>query len=118
MCDAAARPGGRLSYAPLDIRPYDLPPVRGTGTLMKLTLKDRWNGFRMRMQVRLRPYLPPPYPGMRLTAKRLANFYLVQYQHRRGHTRLRGAPLILTVEATNVCNLGCPYCFTGAGERG
>jgi radical SAM protein with 4Fe4S-binding SPASM domain len=31
---------------------------------------------------------------------------------------LRGYPLSLTFEATNVCNLRCPYCFTGAGEQG
>jgi len=60
--------------------------------------------------------LPPPYPGMRLTAKRLLNFHLVRYQRARGHTKLLGYPLVVTLEATNVCNLKCPYCFTGAGE--
>jgi MoaA/NifB/PqqE/SkfB family radical SAM enzyme len=59
---------------------------------------------------------PPAWPSLRLTAKRLLNLYLVRYQRARGHTRLLGYPLALTLEATNVCNLRCPYCFTGAGE--
>src|SRR3990170_1805595 len=62
--------------------------------------------------------LPPKYPGMRLTPKRLLNFHLVRYQQARGHTRLLGYPLVLTMEANNICNLKCPYCFTGAGEVG
>ena len=81
-------------------------------------MSDRWRAVRARLAFALAQRVPPNYPGMRLTPKRLANYYLVKYQHRRGHTRLRGYPLILTVEATNVCNLRCPYCFTGAGERG
>lgn len=36
----------------------------------------------------------------------------------RGHTKLRGYPPVLTIESTNVCNLRCPFCFTGAGEVG
>ncbi len=62
--------------------------------------------------------LPPGYPGLRLTPKRLLNFYLVRYQRARGHTKLWGYPLILTLESGNVCNLRCPACFTGAGEVG
>ncbi len=61
---------------------------------------------------------PPRWPGMRLTPKRLLNYYIVKFQRARGHTKLLGYPLSLTFEATNVCNLHCPYCFTGAGELG
>jgi len=61
---------------------------------------------------------PPRYPGLRLTPKRLLNYWAVKYQRAHGHTRLLGYPLSLTFEATNVCNLRCPHCFTGAGEVG
>ena len=62
--------------------------------------------------------LPPRYPGLRLTLKRLLNLYLVRYQRARGHTKLWGYPLVLTLESGNVCNLRCPACFTGVGEVG
>jgi pyruvate-formate lyase-activating enzyme len=61
---------------------------------------------------------PPPWPGVRLTWKRLLNLYLVRYEHRRGRERLRSLPIKLTVEPTNICNLRCPGCFTGVGEIG
>lgn len=60
----------------------------------------------------------PPYPGTTVTLRRRLNLYLVRYQRMRGHSKLRGYPLVLTIEPTNLCNLGCPYCFTGAGEVG
>jgi len=41
----------------------------------------------------------------------------VRYQRNRGHIQLWGYPLILTLEAANLCNLRCPYCFVGAGEK-
>ncbi len=58
----------------------------------------------------------PVFAGARITPKRLLNLYLVRFQRMRAHTKLRGYPLILTVEPANACNLGCPYCFTGAGD--
>jgi MoaA/NifB/PqqE/SkfB family radical SAM enzyme len=60
----------------------------------------------------------PPWEGARLTPKRLANLYLARWEHRRGRTRLRSHPVKLTVEATNVCNLECPGCYTGVGDIG
>ncbi len=77
-------------------------------------------------QRRLRPNLAwydvreffrlPPFAGARITPKRLLNLYVVRFQRMRAHTKLSGYPLILTVEPANACNLGCPYCFTGAGD--
>jgi organic radical activating enzyme len=68
---------------------------------------------------RLREVLTPPaYPGVRLTPKRLLNLYVVRLQEALGHTRLLGRPIKLTVEATNICNLRCPACFTGAQLTG
>ncbi len=58
----------------------------------------------------------PAWPGMRITPKRLLNLYTVRYQRAHGHTGLLGYPLVLTLEATNICNLRCPFCFTGIGE--
>ncbi|MEX0785053.1 MAG: radical SAM protein [Dehalococcoidia bacterium] len=58
----------------------------------------------------------PPYPGTKVTLRRLLNLYLVRLQKMRAHERLFGYPLVLTIEAANVCNLACPYCFTGAGD--
>jgi len=58
----------------------------------------------------------PSYLGTTVTLKRLLNLYLVRYQRIRGHSKLRGHPIVLTVEAANACNLACPYCFTGVGE--
>jgi organic radical activating enzyme len=61
---------------------------------------------------------PPSYPGVKLTPTRLLNLYRSRWEHRRVRTRLRSYPTLLTIEPTNVCNLRCPECFTGAGELG
>lgn len=58
----------------------------------------------------------PYYTGATITPKRILNLYLVRFQRMRAHQKLLGYPLILTIEAANVCNLACPYCFTGAGD--
>jgi MoaA/NifB/PqqE/SkfB family radical SAM enzyme len=59
----------------------------------------------------------PPYPGTRITLKRRLNLYLVRFERMRGHSRVWGYPTILTIEAANLCNLRCPYCFTGIGAE-
>ncbi len=61
---------------------------------------------------------PPPWTGTKLTAKRRFNLYLGRIEHRLGRTTPWSRPVKLTVESTNVCNLRCPACFTGAGEVG
>jgi len=58
------------------------------------------------------------YDHTELTLKRLLNLRLLQWEYQRGATRLRSSPIKLVLEATNVCNLSCPACFTGAGENG
>jgi radical SAM protein with 4Fe4S-binding SPASM domain len=60
---------------------------------------------------------PPAMPGVRITPRRLLNLYTVRYQRLRGHDRLWGTPISMTLEATNICNLKCPFCFTGVGEK-
>ena len=61
---------------------------------------------------------PPPWEGYQLTLRRMANLLLQRLEHRFGRTQLWSKPCKLTVEATNICNLRCPACFTGAGEEG
>jgi len=60
----------------------------------------------------------PPWQGSQLTTRRLLNLYLQRLEHVLGRTSLWSKPCKLTVEATNICNLRCPACFTGAGEVG
>lgn len=87
---------------------------------MKAALRQAWRVF-LRVTGLQRVYRalrPPPYPGLRLTWRRFLNYQIVRLQYARGHTKLFGRPYVLTVEATNVCNLHCPYCFTGASEVG
>jgi pyruvate-formate lyase-activating enzyme len=69
--------------------------------------------------VRLRMlFALPEIAGARLTPRRLLNVYLQRIEHGRCRTRLWSKPSRLTVEATNICNLRCPACFTGVGETG
>ncbi len=56
--------------------------------------------------------------GASWTPRRLLNFRRAQREYARGRTHLRSYPIKLTIEATNVCNLRCPACFTGSGEAG
>jgi MoaA/NifB/PqqE/SkfB family radical SAM enzyme len=58
----------------------------------------------------------PPFTGTKITPKRLLNLYLVRFQRMRAHSKLLGYPTVLTVEAANLCNLRCLYCFTGARD--
>jgi sulfatase maturation enzyme AslB (radical SAM superfamily) len=58
----------------------------------------------------------PSFAGTKLTPKRLLNLYLVRFQRWRAHSKLFGYPLVVTIEAANLCNLRCAYCFTGADD--
>ncbi len=62
--------------------------------------------------------LPDDISGYRLTWRRLANLYLNRYELRRLRPILRSRPTRLVIEPTNVCNLRCPHCHTGAGRFG
>jgi hypothetical protein len=59
---------------------------------------------------------PPPYPGVKLTPKRMTNLWRSRIEGMLGRAKLRSLPIRLTVEAANACNLSCPACFTGLGE--
>lgn len=60
----------------------------------------------------------PHFEGTTLTWRRRLNFHLVRVQRLACRPRVRGFPLILTIDARNTCNLRCPHCMTGAGKRG
>ena len=62
--------------------------------------------------------LPPGCQGARRTIKKLFNLYLARLEEMRGRIQLRSYPIKLTLEATNVCNLRCPACYTGVGDLG
>jgi MoaA/NifB/PqqE/SkfB family radical SAM enzyme len=86
----------------------------GTG----LTIGDRWRRLVASEGYQQFVALPPQHGYYRLTPRRLANLYLSRLEYLLGRKRLRSSPNKLTVESTNVCNLRCPACFTGAGETG
>ena len=60
----------------------------------------------------------PPWEGAKLTWRRRLNLYVQRIEHRMGRTKLWSKPCKLTVEATNICNLRCPGCFTGTNQDG
>ena len=59
----------------------------------------------------------PHFEGTTLTWRRRLNFQLVRAQRLACRPRVRGYPLILTIDARNACNLRCPHCMTGAAKR-
>src|SRR2546430_8608027 len=79
--------------------------------LRQITSHPRYAKLRQDLQL-------PDHAGTRYTARRVLNLYLARWEIARGRTRLWSRPTKLTVEATNICNLRCPACFTGAGDLG
>jgi MoaA/NifB/PqqE/SkfB family radical SAM enzyme len=73
-----------------------------------------------------RRFLPKPIPGSpgvhvkeaTITLKRVLNMRRLYKDYASGALTVRGKPIKLVIEATNVCNLHCPGCFTGIGENG
>ena len=57
-------------------------------------------------------------PGVRMTARRLWNLRRLHEDYATGAAKVRAKPIKLVLEATNICNLHCPGCFTGLGENG
>lgn len=49
------------------------------------------------------------------TAERVKNLALLQLSKFSKHARVKGKPVIIMIEPTNICNLHCPLCPTGAG---
>jgi MoaA/NifB/PqqE/SkfB family radical SAM enzyme len=53
-----------------------------------------------------------------ITPRRVWNLRRLHQDYAAGAVRVRAKPVKLVLEATNVCNLHCPGCFTGIGENG
>ena len=49
-----------------------------------------------------------------LTAKKIANLLLCETEKRQRTARVRSYPYVATLDVTNLCNLRCPFCPTGA----
>jgi len=60
----------------------------------------------------------PRYPGAVVTPRRVLNLYRNRWETLHLRETLRSYPIKLTVEPSNACNLRCPACLTGVGERG
>lgn len=66
----------------------------------------------------LNPWMVNQINQAELTLPRLRNIRRLHAEYAAKATRLRAKPIKLVIEATNVCNLNCPACFTGLGENG
>ncbi len=75
----------------------------------RLRSKTTWRDFQFLLR-------RPQYRYAKVTPRRLLNLYLVRFQKMRAQEKVLGYPVVLTIESANICNLACPYCFTGAGE--
>ena len=103
-----------MSFDALRFRPKRVPSGAAAGP------ETLWEGWRARWRIAAARYLTPPsdVDGYRRTWKRFFNLYLNRYEVLRRKTVLRSRPTRLVIEPTNVCNLRCPYCHTGAGRFG
>ncbi len=52
------------------------------------------------------------------TPRKLLNLAKVEWQRKRGRIRVSGRPYIIIIDPMNLCNLNCPLCPTGLGEKG
>jgi MoaA/NifB/PqqE/SkfB family radical SAM enzyme len=60
---------------------------------------------------------PPEYPGATPSVRRWLNYARLIWAWTHVDSRLHTFPARLCIEASAACNLACPHCFTGAGER-
>jgi hypothetical protein len=62
------------------------------------------------------PALTAQFEGVTPTMRRKLNLALLKWEWYRCASTLSSYPARLCIEASSACNLGCPHCFTGAGE--
>ena len=60
---------------------------------------------------------PPEFAGAKPTVRRWINYARVLWSWYCVESTVPTYPARLCIEASSACNLDCPYCFTGAGER-
>ena len=57
----------------------------------------------------------PVLISSKIPLNRRFNYIKIKYSAAKGLTESLGKPILLTIEPTNICNLKCPICETGAG---
>lgn len=89
----------------------------GYATYMR-SLWQRWTAIPVVVRALWAKYpCPPEFVGATPTVRRWVNYARLFWSWYHGDVSLRSYPARLCVEASSACNLECPYCFTGAGER-
>jgi pyruvate-formate lyase-activating enzyme len=63
----------------------------------------------------LRYWAPILRSGKRIGLKRIVNALRAECDRRMMRHRTASLPFVLHFELTNICNLRCPYCYTGRG---
>src|SRR5262245_10092363 len=90
----------------------DAPPREGRPSLAP-DAGERWHVERI-----FRGFGGGATSGARINARRVQNLVQGNYDEAYGRVEMRAFPIKLTVEATNICNLRCPGCFTGIEQIG
>jgi pyruvate-formate lyase-activating enzyme len=63
----------------------------------------------------LRYVAPILKSGKRIGLRKIANAFMAELERRMRRHRTTSLPFVLHFELTNICNLRCPYCYTGRG---
>jgi pyruvate-formate lyase-activating enzyme len=81
-------------------------------------LWQRWEGIPLIARQLWAQYpCPAEFVGATPTVRRWVNYARLLWSWYHTDPTLAAYPARLCIEASSACNLDCPYCFTGAGER-
>jgi len=68
-------------------------------------------------QAVMRYWKPLVNSSARIGPRKFLNALYAEAERRAGRITVRSMPLVLHLDPTNICNLRCPFCATGAGEN-